>query len=1290
MLEGNAGTSAMRFTVTLSPASATAVSVKAWTTAGSAVNGADFVGGSRTITFAAGETSKVINVGLVGDTVVEADENFLATLGSPTGGAVIGRGTATGTIVNDDGGPPDTTPDPFQFAPVVNAPPRSTQDSQAITVSGVNAAPAIVVANGSYSIDGGAFVSTPGKVAAGQKVKVRQTASPTPGARSSAVLSIGDVSAPFDVTTSVALSIADASIVEGNSGTRNLSFTVTLSPAASSPVTVSYSTAADTASVGSDFLATSGVLSFPAGSSSQTVTVQVVGDTVAEPEETLLVSLGVADGAVVERGVAVGTISNDDVAPSTLSVADASIQEGNSGIAVLPFTVTLSPAATTTISVRATTSNGTALSGSDYSGGALTLSFAPGETSKVVKVAVNGDTVAEPDEIFHATLSSVSGNAVIGRGDAIGTIRNDDGDAVAGTTPDPFSFVPVGDAEPGAAVSSNTVIISGISDAVPLSVSGGLYSLNGAAFGSAPASVRSGDRVAVQLTASSVAGETRSATLSIGSVRATFAVTTRAAVVVGTLRPFQFAPRHTVERGSVQRSGAVQIRGLGGPAPIAVEGGRYSINGAPLTSAAGSVQPNDIVELEVVASAAFGSRSSATLVVAGYRAPFTVETLIEDKTPDRFAFAAVVGQALRASVSSAEITVAGLNAPAPISISRGAYRIDGGALTSAPGTVSNGRRITVVASAADTAVTLTIGGIAADFDVVTAGGDSMPDSFGFAAVDGYPNLAAISAPVTVSGIDVATPVTVSGGAYSINDRPFSELPGVIQRGDRLRAMVKASPMRGETATVTVRIGGVAAPFTVTAAAPADTTPDLIAVEEVRAAPVNSEVISAPVTIRGINVPVSIGVSASFSYNINGGGYTTALGTVRAGDVVRMRLATGLAAGRSATGSLAVSNLTTTWSVRAEAAPTRPERFALTPASSYAGSYVLPGSVQTLEPVAIVNPDGPAAVSVTGGQYRINDGPYTSAPGTVVDGDQVTVRFVAPDSYSTATTVTLKVAAVSASLSMTTTINAVAATPVSLSGASGHVYRDDPTVPLRLFVFNPAGWRASDRRSAIIDFSGGGWTVGGLPATGVKRWASDHGMVAIAADYRVNNRFGTYAYVAADDARRIVKWVQDNAATLGIDPTRVVVGGNSAGGGNALWTSLSDPPVTTSLSNTPSYRPGAIILRSGVSSTLPDAALARSQQVRFGEFLDAISPEPAIDPSMPSYLIMHGDGDLTFAQTANLRICSQIRHNGRVCEFINEAGLGHDWSSDAAAAEAAFQQQADFLGRVGMLPAIATP
>ena len=72
---------------------------------GTATAGSDYTAGSGTVTFAAGETSKTINVAITGDTVVEANETFSIALSSASG-ATIAHGSATGTIVNDDVAPP--------------------------------------------------------------------------------------------------------------------------------------------------------------------------------------------------------------------------------------------------------------------------------------------------------------------------------------------------------------------------------------------------------------------------------------------------------------------------------------------------------------------------------------------------------------------------------------------------------------------------------------------------------------------------------------------------------------------------------------------------------------------------------------------------------------------------------------------------------------------------------------------------------------------------------------------------------------------------------------------------------------------------------------------------------------------------------------------------------------------------------------------------------------------------------------------------------------------------------
>src|SRR5205085_4682167 len=109
-----------------------------------------------------------------------------------------------------------------------------------------------------------------------------------------------------------ALTIGDGAVLEGDSGTVNLTFPVYLSSASSQAVTVNYTTADNTATAGLDYTATANTLNIPAGQLSATVTVQVIGDQLAEGNETFFVNLSNAFGASIARATAVGTIVDDD------------------------------------------------------------------------------------------------------------------------------------------------------------------------------------------------------------------------------------------------------------------------------------------------------------------------------------------------------------------------------------------------------------------------------------------------------------------------------------------------------------------------------------------------------------------------------------------------------------------------------------------------------------------------------------------------------------------------------------------------------------------------------------------------------------------------------------------------------------------------------------------------------------------------------------------------------------------------------------------------------------------
>src|SRR5262249_40580046 len=122
------------------------------------------------------------------------------------------------------------------------------------------------------------------------------------------------------------LSINNVTVTEGNSGTTNAVFTVSLSAASSNAVTVAYATANGTATAGSDYVGASGVLTFAAGTTSKMVTVTVNGDTTVEPNETFAVNLSSPVNATIADAQGVGTITNDDAAPTpTLSIGNVTV-----------------------------------------------------------------------------------------------------------------------------------------------------------------------------------------------------------------------------------------------------------------------------------------------------------------------------------------------------------------------------------------------------------------------------------------------------------------------------------------------------------------------------------------------------------------------------------------------------------------------------------------------------------------------------------------------------------------------------------------------------------------------------------------------------------------------------------------------------------------------------------------------------------------------------------------------------------------------------------------------------
>ena len=216
-----------------------------------------------------------------------------------------------------------------------------------------------------------------------------------------------------------------------------MNFTVTLSEAGGSDISVNYETTDGSATEGTDYVATSGTLTIVAGNTEARIAVPITNDDLREADETFTVTLSDPSNAILETETATGTIVNDDTL-SSIAIEDSDpVAESDTGDTTeAVFTVTMSPANGRTVTVNYTTADGTAKGGSDYQTETGTLTFAEGETSKTISVSVNGDEDAEANETFSVILRDPSPNAELEKAQARAVIRNDDELVVMPSSPE--------------------------------------------------------------------------------------------------------------------------------------------------------------------------------------------------------------------------------------------------------------------------------------------------------------------------------------------------------------------------------------------------------------------------------------------------------------------------------------------------------------------------------------------------------------------------------------------------------------------------------------------------------------------------------------------------------------------------------------------------------------------------------------------------------------------------------------------------------------------------------------
>ncbi len=251
----------------------------------------------------------------------------------------------------------------------------------------------------------------------------------------------------------------------------------------------------------------------------------------------------------------------------------------------------------------------------------------------------------------------------------------------------------------------------------------------------------------------------------------------------------------------------------------------------------------------------------------------------------------------------------------------------------------------------------------------------------------------------------------------------------------------------------------------------------------------------------------------------------------------------------------------------------------------------------------------------------------------------------------------------------TAICCVAPATVSAADMAGepHIYKKVDGRELRLHVFKPKDWRASDQRPAIVFFHGGGWT-GGAPTAFLRQseYFASRGLVTMSVEYRLMQKDAPLApFPCMHDAKSALRWVRSHAKELGIDATRIAAGGGSAGGHLAAFLGLvpgfDDPADDLKISP----KPGALILFNPFVGFKVSPALDAETRVasRFGpegkKFI-ASTPANHVTKDAPPTIIFHGADDAVVPVTQVKDFAADMKAAGARCELIVYEGQAHSF------------------------------
>ncbi len=440
------GTTNLIYTFTRSGLTTNSLTVN-YSISGTATLNTDYTrtGTNNTVTFAAGSSTATVTVDPTADTIVENNETVALTLAAGTGYTIGTTNAVTGTITNDD------TSVTLAVSPASVTEDGTTNLIYTFTRSGVTTNPLTV----NYSISGTAtngndytLLPTSVTFAAGSSTAT-VTIDPTPDtiveSNETVILTLAagtgyTVGTTTPVTGTINddeppiinLAVSPASVTED--GTTNLIYTFTRNGVTTNPLTVNYSISG-TATLNTDYTrtGTNNTVTFAAGSSTATVTIDPTADTIVESDETVILTLAAGTGYTVGTTTPVtGTITNVTLPSVTLAVSPSSVTEDGTSNLIYIFIRTGDTTNPLTVNYSI---GGTATNGSDYTLLPTSVIFEANSAIATVMVDPTADTTVENNETVALTLAAGTGY-IIGTTNAVtGTITNDDTSVTLAVSP---------------------------------------------------------------------------------------------------------------------------------------------------------------------------------------------------------------------------------------------------------------------------------------------------------------------------------------------------------------------------------------------------------------------------------------------------------------------------------------------------------------------------------------------------------------------------------------------------------------------------------------------------------------------------------------------------------------------------------------------------------------------------------------------------------------------------------------------------------------------------------------